>query len=323
MLTVVGNTSIDVFVRGVAHMPGAAGMNGGFPLVKTAEPVVTTIGGAGGVTAYVAAALGEAVRLWSSVGSDAMGALALDWLEGRHVDTTSVRITSEVGTSTNVLIFGDGRETGIVHYQGAAGTFAPRIRAIGGGGTDWIMIAGYSQLPNWRGENTVELLRNARRSGLNTALDPGAGPEEHATQQELEVLLPFVGMLFVDETELERITGSKVAEAVRWALEAGVRTVIVRRALHGVSLFEKEGSQDGARVEGPDFEVATAAVWGDSFNAGLLYALVRNKTLEESARFGLSVAAHVARARRGVLEAPSEADIRSVLNLGPNPLGEE
>src|SRR5206468_3887856 len=148
--------------------------------------------------AYTAGALGEFVRLWSAVGADPAGELALRWLEGRNVDTTSVRISVDVGTSTTVVITDRELRQSAFHYPGASGTFAPRARAVGGGATDWLLVAGYAMLPMWRGSNTEELLRNARRNGLSTALDFGPVAGEPVTAEELEALLPYVSVLFCD-----------------------------------------------------------------------------------------------------------------------------
>src|SRR4051794_3592065 len=281
MLTVVGNISIDIYVRGVARLPEVGGEEmSAASIVKTDEPVITTMGGGGGTTAFASAALGEAVRLWSAVGSDPVGALALDWLEGRHIDTTSVRIMAEEGTSTNVFISGDGRAHGILHYPGAAGAFAPRVKSIGGGGTDWLFVTDYANLPNWRGANMVELLRNARRAGLNTALDTGAGPEEHATPEELNDLLPYTGLLFIERSELDLVSGTDMVTAARQALGAGVGAVVVRRGREGVTLFGKDVSEKGTDVDATSAAEEGPSSWSDCFNAGLLYARARGKTLE-------------------------------------------
>src|SRR6476646_10887107 len=104
MLTVVGNTTVDIYVRGLAKLPGPGDNGAGAPPVQTGERVLPTLGGSGAMAAYVAAGLGELVRLWSAVGSDPFGELALNWLEGRKVDTTSVRILSEEGTATTIVL---------------------------------------------------------------------------------------------------------------------------------------------------------------------------------------------------------------------------
>src|SRR5438552_3100244 len=148
MLTVVGNTTVDVIVRGLSRLPQVSG-DGVLEasLVETQERIAPTLGGNGASAAYVAGALGELVRLWSAVGGDSFGELALNWLEGRKVDTASVRIMGEAGTSTNVVLTGEGQRQQTFHYAGASGPFAPRARAVSGGMTDWLLVAGYTQLP--------------------------------------------------------------------------------------------------------------------------------------------------------------------------------
>src|SRR5438046_1517603 len=147
MLTVVGNTTVDIYVRGLARLPGPRANGAGAPPVQTGERVLPTLGGSGAVVAYVAAALGEFVRLWSAVGTDPFGELALNWLEGRKVDTASVRIMSEAGTATTVMLTDAAQRRETFYYPGASGAFIPRARSVSGGLSDCLLVAGYAQLP--------------------------------------------------------------------------------------------------------------------------------------------------------------------------------
>src|SRR6187431_3164467 len=128
MLTVVGNTTVDIYVRGLARLPGPGGNGAGAPPVQTGERVLSTLGGSGAVAAYMAASLGEFVRLWSAVGSDPFGEMALNWLEGRKVDTASVRLMTEAGTATTVVLADAAHDRETFYYPGASGAFSPRAR---------------------------------------------------------------------------------------------------------------------------------------------------------------------------------------------------
>src|SRR5437016_5905754 len=133
MLTVVGNTTVDVIVQGLSRLPQLSG-NGvvDAALVDAQQRIVPTLGGNGAGAAYVSAGFGELVRLWSAVGGDSFGELALNWLEGRKVDTTSIRIMGEAGTSTNIVLKGEERQQ-TLHYPGVSSIFVPRARAVSGG----------------------------------------------------------------------------------------------------------------------------------------------------------------------------------------------
>ena len=70
MLTVVGNTTVDVIVRGLSRLPQLLSGDGVLDtsLVETQERIAPTLGGNGASAAYVAAGLGELVRLWEQTG---------------------------------------------------------------------------------------------------------------------------------------------------------------------------------------------------------------------------------------------------------------
>ena len=321
MLTVVGNTSIDIILRGVSRLPELSG-NGtdAGSVARITEPVLSMLGGSGGMTAFAAAALGEMVRLWSSVGSDPLGELALNWLEGRHVDTTSVRISGDAGTSTTILISGEEGAGGALYYAGVADLFAPRVRAVGGGGTDWLLVTGYAQMPMWRGDNTLELLRNARRAGVNTALSTGPSFDKPVDPAELEPLLRYTGVLLSDGPELQALSKTKSLEkAVAWIFEAGAKSLLLREPAEGTILFDSADS-DGEKVapfsNQPDVGTAIPG-WTESFDAGFLFARGRGDSPQDSVRFGLACAALVAGAKRGSLDSPTEAAVRGFLDKQP------
>jgi sugar/nucleoside kinase (ribokinase family) len=286
--------------------------------VQTGERVVSTLGGSGAVAAYTAAALGMSepggVRLWSAVGTDPFGEMALNWLEGRKVDTTSVRIMSEAGTATTVMLSDAAHQRETFYYPGASGAFSPRARSVSGGPSDWLLVAGYAQLPGWRGDNTLELLGSARRNRINTALDFGSATDKPITKDELRRMLQHVSVLLCAAHELEHVTGIGVSEAARWALDAGAGVVVVRNGAKGVAIFEGD---KGERTDVPGFPVVEGDVAGvgDSFNAAFLFERGRGASLTDSARFGIAVASFVANAPRGVLDTPDEAAARAEIEL--------
>jgi sugar/nucleoside kinase (ribokinase family) len=312
VLTVVGDTALEISVGGLER---ASGERKGRPpdeppAVWSAESVVPALGGKGGSAAYVAASLGELVRLWSAVGADAFGELALRWLEGRNVDTASVRIMSDVGTSTSIIMADEQSRRQTIRYPGASGVFAPRVRAVSGGVGDWLLVTGYTLLSGWRGEAALELLRNARKSGIGTALDFGPVLGQALPAQELAALLPHTGILLCEATELELTRDTGLAEAASWALGLGTGAVVARQASRGAWVYEIGGGS----FEVPGFDVtAEGSAAAESFNAGFLYAHSHGESLEASARFGAATAAIIARAARGVLDAPNERAVRDFL----------
>jgi ribokinase len=313
LLTVVGNTTIDIFVRGVTRLPERAEdefSNANF--VMTNDRVVPTLGGNGANSAYVSASLGEIVRLWSALGADPFGDMILGWLHGRNVDTTSVRIMPDAGTSTTIVITDEQLRRHTYHYLGASGLFEPRARVIGGGGEDWLLVTGYTLIPRWRGEHARELLRVARGRGINTALDFGPFVGQPVTASELAGMLNWVGVLLCNKFELEQASGLSMEEGALWALDQGVEVVVVKMSARGSKVFD-DSNRQGILVPGFEVEALGTVGAGDSFNSGFLYARNKGMSLEDSARFGNATAAMVVSSQRGVLDAPNEQAVREFL----------
>ncbi len=313
MLTVLGNTTVDIVVRGLEQLPGNGAQ--GEQLLLTRERVSPSLGGSGARSAYAGAALGELTRLWSAVGGDSLGELALNWLEGRKVDTTSVRISGEAGTSTNIVLADAQANTQTIHYPGASSIFTPRARSMSGGPTDWLLVTGYALLPGWRGGNALELLRNAQRSRINTALDFGTFPAAPVTKSEIGSILPHLQLLLCSRDAIEEATGLSVDDGARWAVHAGAAVVVVKLPEGGAFVFTGD-AVEGLKVPAfPESQAAAANVEdaSDTFNAAFLYERNRGATLEDSARFANAAATLVRKAQRGVLDAPNEDAVRAFI----------
>jgi ribokinase len=314
MLTVLGTTTLDIFIRGVDAMPeqGDAEFSNR-SLVWLDRPVLPTLGGNGANAAYAAGALGNDVRLWSCIGADPFGDMVLGWLKNRNVDTSDMHMSTSAGTSATVVVTDTLLRRNSFHYPGPVSEFAPTARSAGTGhGGDCLLVTGYPLLQKWRGEATRHLLREAHSHGVRTALDIGPMIGPPVTVEELEPLLPSVDILFCNEFELGEVTGSEPKQGARWALSAGAQMVVVKRGEQGAAIFSAEGS---TQIEVPCFPVRAIGTVGagDSFDAGFLYAYDRGSSSGESARFASAVAALVVSAPRGILDAPDADAVRAFL----------
>src|SRR5690242_3392058 len=134
MLTVLGTTTVDIFIRGVDTMPERGdGEFSNRSLVWLDRPVLPTLGGNGANAAYAAGALGDDVRLWSCIGPDPFGDMVLGWLKSRNVDTSDMYISAGAGTSTTVVVTDTLLRRNSFHYPGPVSEFAPTARSAGTG----------------------------------------------------------------------------------------------------------------------------------------------------------------------------------------------
>ncbi len=312
MLTVLGTTTVDIFIRGVDAMPEQGdGEFSNRSLVWLDRPVLPTLGGNGANAAYAAGALGEDVRLWSCIGADPFGDMVLGWLKSRSVGTADMHISTSAGTSTTVVVTDRNLQRNSFHYPGPVSEFAPGGHTLAGREGDWLLVTGYPLLERWRGDGARALLGNAHSIGARTALDIGPMIGAPLTAEELEPLLPAVEVLFCNEFELGEVASLEWAQGARWALSAGAQIVVVKRGEHGASIISAESAQ----IDVPCFPVKAIGTVGagDSFDAGFLYAYDRGSSLEESARFANAVAALVVSAPRGILDAPDADAVQAFL----------
>ena len=138
-------------------------------------------------------------------------------------------------------------------------------------------------------EETVRFVADyAHKNGKTFILDPAPAKQLDAD------LLGNVDVITPNETEMRVVTGHDVSEdievedAAQSLLAAGVNTIINKSGKDGAYIIQKDYFKHvpGFKVEAVD---TTAA--GDSFNAGLAYALANGEGLEESVRFANAVGA--------------------------------
>lgn len=313
MLTVLGTTTVDIFIRGVEAMPEQGdGEFSNRSLVWLDRPVLPTLGGNGANAAYAAAALGEDVRLWSCISTDPFGDMVLGWLKSRNVDTSDLHISTSSGTATTVVVTDTLLRRNSFHYPGPVSEFVPLADSTDAGKEgDRLLVTGYPLLQRWRGKPTCKLLSDAHGNGVRTALDIGPMIGAPLALDELEPLLPSVDVLFCNEFELGEVTSLELGQGVQWALSVGARMVVVKRGERGATIFPTGSEQ----IDVPCFPVKAFGTVGagDSFDAGFLYAYARGSSPEESARFANGVAALVVSAPRGILDAPDADTVRAFL----------
>ena len=311
MLTVLGTTTVDIFVRGIEQMPERGDDEfSNNSLVWLDNAVVAALGGNGANAAFAAAALGEQTRLWSALGTDALSDLALGWLKQGAVGVDELYIAADQGASTTVILTDAALRRNSFHHHGPARGFMPHDKSVGGPG-DWLLRTSYSLLPHWRGPAAQDLLRKARQSGVRVALDPGPMLGEAPTRQELEPLLPFVDVLLCNEFELREIMSGDAQQGIAWALAGGVAVVVVKMGAQGALVCAAQGPS--VAVPGFTVPVAGTVGAGDSFDAGFIYAFSRGATISAAARFANAVAALVVSAPRGILAAPDLGQVEAFL----------
>ncbi len=297
-VTVAGHLCIDVIPRissAVDVTPGS--------LVELG-PLALEPGGCVANTGTVLAGLGADVRLVADVGDDELGRILRAKLDGRGLDTSSLRVTRTAGTSYSIVVEPPGVDRTFWHHVGAnAGFDADRLDLAG----SQALHLGYPPLlPRLIEDGAarlVKILSSAKRVGVTTSLDlavvqPGSQAAAADWPRLLRATLPHVDVLSPSSDDLRSMFGAR-ATASRERLRTlagtfidwGAAVVMVTAGASGLVL--QTGSR--ARLEAGGGVLAPVADrwaettrWvparkltvrsttgaGDAASAGLLHALL-------------------------------------------------
>ncbi|MCP2357348.1 sugar/nucleoside kinase (ribokinase family) [Nonomuraea thailandensis] len=292
-LLVVGDANPDVIVSGSPRHPEFGQRE---QLVPAAGLV---LGGSGAITAYGAARLGLRTAFAGRVGDDPAGAFVLDALRGGGVDVSACVVDPGVPTAMTVVLV-DGDDRAILTAPGCLDRLAPADvppglleRAA------HVHVSSYFLQP-LLAAGLAGLFGMARAAGASTSLDTNDDPA--GRWAGLAGVLPVTDVLLPNENEALAIaravsgagpgagTGVGAGADDDADLERAVKELAARGTLPVVKRGERGALAfaDGELVEVParPATVVDAVGAGDSFNAGLLAALLRGLPLSR----GMSVA---------------------------------
>ncbi len=277
-------------------------------LLALVDSVVLATGGCALSTATALVELGTPTALCGCVGRDLLGDVMKREAQSRGLDTESLRESDELTSASLVLDASDGART-FLHNPGASAALtADDIERALGRGASWLHIGGALVLPSLDGEPLAQVLRDARRRGVTTSLDPvhdatGRWDRVHPSLPHLDLICPNLG-------EARGITGQDSAEdCARWLRERGVGRVAIKMGRDGAYALDDETA-----VMLPAFAVDTRDETGagDAFAAGLIHGLHQGWPLERAVRLGNAVGAL---STRGLGASSSLPDLEEAMAL--------
>ncbi|MEV0617688.1 carbohydrate kinase family protein [Nonomuraea sp. NPDC050404] len=298
-LLVVGDANPDVIVSGSPRHPEFGQRE---QLVPAAGLV---LGGSGAITAYGAARLGLRTAFVGRVGDDPAGTFVLDALRGGGVDVSACVVDPDVPTAMTVVLV-DGEDRAILTAPGCldlltAADVPPGLieRAA------HVHVSSYFLQPRLAA-GLAGLFGLARAAGASTSLDTNDDPA--GTWAGLAEVLPLTDVLLPNESEAlaiaRALTGSPSDDLDRAVRDLAARGTlpVVKRGERGALAFA-----DGEPVEVParPATVVDAVGAGDSFNAGLLAALLRGLPLRQSMSVAVTCGTLSTRAAGGTAAQPT------------------
>ncbi|MBI1929609.1 sugar kinase [Candidatus Poribacteria bacterium] len=229
-------------------------------------------GGCANNTAIGLAKLGISVGGMGKIGQDGFGDFVLRTLDENGVDTRGMVRDANANTSfTFVMVASDGERT-FFHYMGAnAALSATDIHLELVKGCKILHIAGSLLMPNFDGEPTAHLLRQAKAAGVTTSLDT-VWDATGNWLKTLEPCLPYVDIFLPSIEEAKQLTGlDSPPEIAQFLMDYGIQTVGLKMGERGSYVRSK-----GEELYAPAYQVnvvdATGA--GDAYVAGFLAGTV-------------------------------------------------
>jgi ribokinase len=274
-ILVVGSLNADLVVRAPRFPVPGETIQG--------EDLAIFPGGKGANQAVAAARLGMEVSLLGRMGRDSFGDFLLNSLRDNNVNAQLVQ-RDDASTGTAIIVVDPNGQNSIVLSPGANGKVASvdvgtaSFRAFN-------LLLLQLEIPL---ETVLVAARSARDNGLRVLLNPAparALPDE---------LISLVDFLIPNESELSLLTGLPVTDiasaetAARILLARGVKAVIVTLGANGALVVTQEQNK---HIPAFKVDVVDTTAAGDAFIGGFAAALLQNKSLEDSVRYGCACGA--------------------------------
>ncbi len=264
-------------------------------------------GGGAAITAAAAARLGRPSRLATVWGDSPLDAAARAALEGLGVDWGPSRVREGDMSGLSVAVSTRADRYFLTHP--GANRFLEEyllspegLRQLASGRHVHFALAAADWQP------FGQLVEELRRRGVTTSWDMGWDPEAAAADGFRELCLQL-DVLFHNEPEALRYTGSESLEQALARLSTGRNTVVVKRGRKG-ALAVANGSEP---VPSPALEVMALETTGagDAFNGGFLDAWMGDRPLAECLQAGNVCGGLSTRAAGGVAGLPSRKEFET------------
>jgi len=289
-VTVIGPLNIDLLIVGegpknwqeISSWDGPANME-------------MTAAGSVGYNVSDLAKLGLDVLVSSCVSGDALGAFIIETLRQEGVDISGVQriADSKAGIGVYMLLF-ESHKRPLTYRMPTHPAWPQKYQEDAVAhllDAKLLHCGGYLHFKDvWHGV-TVEIFKEAKSKGLITSMDSQFPlfAKDPPWMTALTDILPFVDILFCDETEARKMTDRQLlADCAQALLDCGVETVVIKQGIEGSTIFW-EGKQyhQAAVIQGKLVDSIGA---GDAYDACFMYGTLQDWPVEKRTLFA-SIAA--------------------------------
>lgn len=275
---VIGAAIIDILVRPADE---EVFRTGSFP----ADEIIMSPGADALNETVVLAALGIKVRLETIIGNDRAGKFILEYCREKKIELPEDCTREKISTGINiVLIDRTGERHFITNPSGTLrGLTSADIHMPFDPDAAIICFASIFVFPEIKAEDLEIIFRQAKKQGKIVCADMTKCKNSEKIA-DIECALRYVDYLFPNAEEAMLLTETDTVEkAAESLMAAGVKHVAVKCGRQGCYLKSLQETRWIPAVGNTRCVDTTGA--GDSFAAGFVYALSKNKNFLECAEF--------------------------------------
>jgi ribokinase len=310
---VIGDLNPDLLVTGKDLVPR-------FGQEERLASMSMTLGGSAAICAAGLARLGLDVALAATIGDDDVGRVALGALAKRGVDTAPVRTVAGARTGLTIHFVRDDGDRAMLTELGTIPelTVEDGVRALALGPRH-VHVGSLYLLPALVRDGGA-LVEAAHRAGATVSIDTNYDPAGAFARPDW---LTRADLLLPNEVEARGLAGQRSSgssptagaapspasvedvEAAAAALAADGALVVVKRGAAGALAVRGD---ERCEVAAPAVEAVDAIGAGDSFDAGMIAALLRGAPLRDALQLACACGALSTRAAGGVDGQPTLAE---------------
>lgn len=266
-------------------------------------------GGCAASAAIDMAKIGIKSAIVGKIGNDGFGHFMKNAFEENNVITDGLIINDDGSTSASLVIVTEDGERSFIHCQGENATlvesdidYAIVERA------KMVFVAGIMLMHKFDGDECAKFLEKCKKLGKITALDT-AWDSTGRWMKVLTTSLPYLDYFLPSYEEAVELSGKTDPEEIADVfLTMGPKAVVIKLGKDGCFIKTQAGEKHLIPTYDRIKPVDTTGA-GDSFCAGFLTAVIKDKSLYECGQFGNAVGTHCVMAKGASTGIKSETEI--------------
>jgi len=299
-ILVVGSLNADLVVRAPRFPKPGETISG--------EDLHIIPGGKGANQAVAAARQSASVAMVGRVGNDSFGPELINNLKQNNVDTSHIQIDSQSATGTAIIVVDSNGQNSIVLSPGGNGKVS-HADVMNVSFSDHKLLLLQLEIPI---EAVLSATQRAKENGVRVLLNPAPA---YSLPDELISLPDFI---LPNENELSLLTNQLVNDIS--SAEKAAKTLLKRRAQNVIVTLGANGalivsSKQVTHVDTYKVDVVDTTAAGDAFIGGFASAVLQNKSLEESVRYGCACGALAATKFGAQPSLPTREEVERFMSL--------